>query len=108
LIWLPEAAFKNAFAQHGSADDLAVLAAVQRPISPACITVPVGRPLWKDVPSWFLVAEDDRMIVPETQRFMAERMKAKVSAHAVDHAPSVTAPEVVVDVIRQAVRGVAD
>src|ERR1700752_1216754 len=88
LIWLPEAAFKSAFAQHASADDLAVLAAVQRPISPGCITVPVGRPLWKDVPSWFLVAEDDHMIVPETQRFMAERMKATIKAHAVDHTPS--------------------
>src|SRR5277367_3178219 len=106
LIWLPEDAFANAFAQHASAEDLAVLAAVQRPISPACITVPVGRPLWKDVPSWFLVAEDDRMIVPETQRFMAERMKAKVRAHAVDHAPSVTAPTAVVDVVHDAIRSV--
>src|SRR5262249_1965311 len=26
---------------------------------------------WKDVPSWFLVAQDDRMIVPQTQRYMA-------------------------------------
>jgi pimeloyl-ACP methyl ester carboxylesterase len=106
LIWLPEGAFKSAFAQHASDEDLAVLAAVQRPISPACITVPVGRPLWKDVPSWFLVAEDDRMIVPETQRFMAARMKAKVQAHAVDHTPIVTAPHVVADLIREAVRSV--
>ena len=71
LIWLPEGAFATAFAQNASADDQAVLAAVQRPISLSCITVPVGRPLWKDIPSWFLVAEDDRMIVPETQRYMA-------------------------------------
>jgi pimeloyl-ACP methyl ester carboxylesterase len=104
LIWLPEEAFENAFAQHASAEDLAVLSAVQRPISPACITVPVGRPLWKDVPSWFLVAEDDRMILAETQRFMAERMKATVRAHAVDHTPSVTAPDVVVDIIHEAIR----
>jgi pimeloyl-ACP methyl ester carboxylesterase len=107
LIWLPDEAFKNAFAQQASADDLAVLSAVQRPISPACITVPVGRPLWKDVPSWFLLAEDDRMILPETQRFMAERMKAKVRAHAVDHAPIVTAPHIVVEIIREAIRSVA-
>jgi pimeloyl-ACP methyl ester carboxylesterase len=104
LIWLPEAAFATAFAQNASAIDRTVLAAVQRPISLNCITVPVGRPLWKDIPSWFLVAEDDRMIVPETQRFMARRMKATVKAHAVDHTPSVTAPTVVVDVIREAVR----
>jgi pimeloyl-ACP methyl ester carboxylesterase len=107
LIWLPDEAFKTAFAPHASAEDLAVLSAVQRPISPACITVPVGRPLWKDVPSWFLVAEDDRMILAETQRFMAERMKAQMRAHAVDHTPIITAPGVVVDIIREAIHSVA-
>jgi pimeloyl-ACP methyl ester carboxylesterase len=106
LIWLPEEAFATAFAQNASADQRAVLAAVQRPISLSCITVPAGRPLWKDVPSWFLIAEDDRMIVPQTQRYMAERMKAKTNAHAVDHIPSVTAPSVVVDIIRDAIRSI--
>ena len=106
LIWLPEGAFATAFAQNASADQRAVLAAVQRPISLKCITVPVGRPLWRDVPSWFLIAEDDRMIVPQTQRYMAERMKAKTKVQAVDHTPSVTAPAVVVDIIRDAIRSV--
>jgi pimeloyl-ACP methyl ester carboxylesterase len=106
LIWLPQDAFASAFAQHASAEDRIVLAAVQRPISPACITVPVGRPLWKDVPAWFLVAEDDRMIVPETQRYMAGRMKATIQAHAVDHTPIVTAPSVVVDIIQDAINSV--
>jgi len=81
---------------------------VQRPISLNCITVPVGRPLWKDVPCWFLIAEDDRMIAPETQRYMAERMKAKTKAHPVDHTPSVTAAGVVVDIIRDAIRSATD
>ena len=108
LIWLPDEAFAAAFAQHASAADQAFLAAVQRPISLNCITVPVGRPLWKDVPSWFLVAEEDRMIVPETQRYMASRMKAKTKAHAVDHTPSVTAPTAVVDIIRDAIRASLD
>jgi pimeloyl-ACP methyl ester carboxylesterase len=106
LIWLPEGAFAAAFAQNASVEDLAVLAAVQRPISLSCITVPSGRPLWKDIPSWFLLAEQDRMIVADTARFMAERMKAKMKAHAVDHTPSVTAPAVVVDIIRDAIRSV--
>jgi len=46
------------------------------------------------------------MIVPETQRYMAERMKAEMKAHAVDHAPSVTAPTAVVDIIRDAIHSV--
>ena len=103
LIYLPDDAFAAAFAHNASPDELALLAAVQRPISPACISVPVSRPLWKERPSWFLVAERDRMIVHETQRFMADRMHARVRSHPVDHAPIVTAPGLVVDIIRQAI-----
>jgi pimeloyl-ACP methyl ester carboxylesterase len=103
LIYLPESAFAAAFAQNAAAQELAVLAAVQRPISLACITVAVERPLWKDRPTWFLVAEQDRMIVHEDQRFMAGRMKARVRAHAVDHVPLVSAPALVVEVIREAI-----
>ena len=103
LIWLPSDAFATAFAQNASHEEHALLAAVQRPISPACINVAVERPLWEDRPSWFLIAEQDRMIAQETQRFMADRMKARVRSHPVDHAPLVTAPAVVVDLILAAV-----
>jgi pimeloyl-ACP methyl ester carboxylesterase len=108
LIYLPQEAFAEAFAQNASADEWALLCAVQRPISPACISVPVSRPLWKDRPTWFLIAEEDRMIVKETQQFMAERMQARVRSHLVDHAPLVTAPSLVVDIIREAITEAAD
>jgi pimeloyl-ACP methyl ester carboxylesterase len=106
LIWLPAEAFPIAFAQNASPAELAVLSATQRPISPACITVPVGRPLWRDVPSWYLLAEQDHMIGAATQRFMAERMNARTSAYPVDHVPSITAPGVVVDVLTDALHHV--
>lgn len=106
LIYLPDAAFAAAFAQNARAEELAVLAAVQRPMSPACITIPMPRPLWRDRPAWFLVAEQDRMIVKDNQRFMAERMRAQVRSHAVDHTPIVTAPAVVLDVLREAIAAV--
>jgi pimeloyl-ACP methyl ester carboxylesterase len=107
LIWLPEAAFPAAFAPHASDEKQAVLFAVQRPIAVPCISTKVGRPLWRDRPAWFLVAEADYMIVATTQRFMAERMKAEMRSHAVDHTPSVTAPHTVVDIILEAARAVA-
>jgi hypothetical protein len=47
------------------------------------------------------------MIVPDTQHFMAKRMKARILSHPVDHSPIVTAPGLVVDVISGALRGVA-
>ena len=106
LIYLPDAAFGAAFAQNAGAGELALLAAVQKPISPNCITVAVPRPLWKDRPAWFLVAEQDRMIVHENQRFMAERMQARVRSHPVDHTAMVTAPAVVLDILREAIDAV--
>jgi pimeloyl-ACP methyl ester carboxylesterase len=103
LIYLPDAAFATAFAPHATQQEQTVLAAVQRPISPACITVPVPRPLWKDRPSWFLAATQDRMISEETQRFMAARMGAETRIHEADHTPLVTAPEAVLAMLRDAV-----
>lgn len=103
LIYLPESAFAEAFAPNATTEQQALLAAVQRPISPACITAPMNHPRWRDLPSWYLVAEQDYMILPQTQRFMAQRMQARVRAHEVDHTPIVTAPTVVVDIIHEAI-----
>jgi hypothetical protein len=65
--------------------------------------VPVNRRLWKDRPTWFLMAEQARMIVRDTQRFMAERMHARARSHPIDHTPIVTAPGLVVDIIREGI-----
>jgi pimeloyl-ACP methyl ester carboxylesterase len=107
LIYLPDPAFAAAFAQHASTGEQALLAAVQRPISRACIAVPMDRPAWKDRPAWFLVAEQDRMIAEGNQRFMAERMQARTRSYPVDHTPMVTAPLVVLDIIRDAIDQIA-
>ena len=103
LIWMPEDGFADAFAQNASADMIAVLTATQRPIAVPCIQEAAPEAAWKIRPSWFLVAEEDRMINPQTQHFMAGRMGAKVRPHRVDHTPLVTAPKPVVDVILEAV-----
>ena len=103
-IWLPDNAFAKTFAQQGTAEEHAVLAAVQRPIAVPCIQQPVPRPRWKDRPSWCLVAEEDRMINPITQKFMAERMQANIHTHDADHAPLITRPQAVLDIISEAVR----
>jgi len=78
---------------------------VQRPISVKSIQEPAPRPAWKSKPSWFLIAEEDRMINPKTQRYMAERMKATVRSVAVDHTPLLTAPDKVVHIILEAAEG---
>ena len=101
-MWLSQSAFGDAFAQNASKETQDFLYATQRPINVACIVTPVGRPRWKDVPTWYLLAEEDRMIVRETQEFMAARMKATVVVTGSDHLPSLTAPGVVVDIVLKA------
>ena len=101
-VWMPVDAFHEAIAQKASAEQARIAAAVQRPISVQCIQEPAPAPGWKTKPAWYLVAEEDRMINPKTQQFMAERMHAMVRSHPVDHTPMYASPAVVVDVILEA------
>ena len=104
FIWMPEDGFSRAVAHMASADQTRILTAVQRPISVQCIQEPAPVPGWRAKPSWFLLAEEDRMINPKTQQFMANRMGAKVRSRRVDHSPMYSATDQVVDVILEAAR----
>ena len=104
VIWMTEEGFIRAVAHRASPDQHAIMAAVQRPIAMPCIQEKAPKPAWKAIPSWYLVAEEDRMILPENQRFMAKRMGAAIRSHSVDHTPMYTAPDRVVDAILAAVR----
>ncbi|HUL17581.1 MAG TPA: alpha/beta hydrolase [Terriglobales bacterium] len=102
FIWMPEDGFSSAVAHEASTEQTRILAAVQRPISVQCIQERAPAPGWKEKPSWFLLAEDDRMINPKTQQFMASRMGAKIRSSRVDHSPMYTAADLVVQVILEA------
>jgi pimeloyl-ACP methyl ester carboxylesterase len=104
FIWMPREAFATAFAQNATPERAALFAATQRPLAIACIQEKAPRPAWRVKPSWYLVAEQDRMINPATQRFMAQRMGARVRSEEVDHTPMAAAPHLVIEVILDAVR----
>ena len=104
FIWMPEEGFARAVSHKALPEEALIMAAVQRPIALKCIQEKSPAPAWKTKPSWFLLAEEDRMISPQTQRFMAGRMGATVRSCPVDHSPMFTEPNVVVDVILEAVR----
>src|SRR5246127_5623792 len=104
FIWMPNEGFTNAFAQNATDEQIALSKAFQRPISVKSIQELAPAPVWKSKPTWYLVAEEDRMISPNTQHFMAERMKATVRSFAVDHTPLLTAPDKVVDIILEAAK----
>lgn len=108
FIWMPENAFGAAFAQNAAAEEIALFAATQRPINGACLREKAPEPLWKTLPSWYLLAEQDRMINPETQDFMAKRMKANLRRLDVDHTPIATAPDPVIELLLEVSKSVSD
>jgi pimeloyl-ACP methyl ester carboxylesterase len=104
LVWMPDDGFRRAIAHKASADQAKIATATQRPIAVQCVQEPSPSPLWKSKPSWFLIAEEDRMINPKTQHFMADRMNATVRSHHVDHTPMYSEPAVVTEIILEAAR----
>jgi pimeloyl-ACP methyl ester carboxylesterase len=103
FIWMPEEGFRSAVAPNASTDEAILMAVTQRPISVQCLSEPLPAAMWKSKPSWFLLAEEDRMISPKMQRFMAERAGATIHSYPVDHTPLLTAPQLVVNMVQEAI-----
>ena len=81
------------------------MAATQRPVTQEALVEPSGdRPLWKELPSWFVIGEDDRNIPAAAQRYMAERAGAErvVAIPGASHAISVSQPRATADLILEA------
>jgi pimeloyl-ACP methyl ester carboxylesterase len=80
------------------------MACTQRPVTQEALTEGSGEPLWKKVPSWFLIGEEDRNIPAALQRFMADRAGAtrSVPIEGGSHAIAVSNPEATADLILEA------
>ena len=71
------------------------MAATQRPGTLISLGTPSGPPAWKTIPSWYLVAKNDKAIPPEAERAMAARAKAHTIEVATSHAAMVSHPQAV-------------
>ena len=77
FLWIDSKAFPESFAQDVDPVQARVMAAVQKPLSASIFGDKVTKAAWKSKPSWYLVSENDRIINPDLERFMAERIGAK-------------------------------
>lgn len=100
--WLPVDVFTRDFAPDIAPDRARVMARVQKPIHDTIFETKSGIPAWREIPSWALISEDDRMIHPETQRRMAERAKATIARVPGGHTSLVSHPRETVDLILSA------
>jgi pimeloyl-ACP methyl ester carboxylesterase len=97
--------FHDIFCADVPAPHAALMAATQRPATQEALVEPSGeRPLWKRVPSWFLIGEEDRIIPAALQHYMAERAGAHrtIEVPGASHAITVSHPEAAAHLVLEA------
>ncbi|MDT0395637.1 MULTISPECIES: alpha/beta hydrolase [Streptomyces] len=105
-VYIQEQKFPQQFAHDVPRRVAEGMAVTQRPVTLAALDEKSGAPAWKNVPSWVLVADEDRNIPPQAQLFMAKRAHAHVKKVDASHAVTVSEPKVVADFIEDAARTV--
>ena len=106
-LYIARDSFRDVFCADVPEPQAARMAATQRPATQEALVEPSGdRPLWKDLPSWFLIGEEDRIIPAPLQRFEAERAEAKrtLEIPGASHAAAVSHPAAVAGLILEAAR----
>jgi pimeloyl-ACP methyl ester carboxylesterase len=104
-LYVASEPFHEIFCADVPAPQAALMCATQRPATQEALVEPSGEdPLWKSVPSWFLIGEEDHIIPAELQRYMAERARAQrtVAIEGASHAILVSRPDATIHPILEA------
>src|ERR671912_2404345 len=102
FLFLDREKFHEQFAGDVSADEAEFMADSQVPWGVEALGGTIGEAAWRSKPSWYLVATEDRMIPPQTQRSMSERAGSTVEEAAGSHAIYVSQPAAVAALIEKA------
>lgn len=107
-LWVKQDKFHESFCQDLSADDALVMAVTQKPPLASTFGDAISSPAWKKKPCWYQVSSADRMIHPQNQARMAERMNARrVVTLDASHASLASKPAEVSALIVEAATAVA-
>jgi pimeloyl-ACP methyl ester carboxylesterase len=108
FAYIDAAKYAEVFAQDVPPSKTRVMAVTQKPASFATLGLPLGvTPAWQSIPSWYIVAQNDRTINPDLERFLAKRMGATTTELSTSHVPFISRPEQVAKVIFAAIERVA-
>lgn len=102
-LWVLQDKFHESFCQDLSADDALVMAVTQKAPLASTFGDTVTAPAWRSKPSWYQVSTQDRMIHPDNERRMAQRMNPrKIIELDASHASLASQATAVADLIDEA------
>ncbi|WP_106403192.1 alpha/beta fold hydrolase [Actinocorallia populi] len=101
---IAEDRFHHQFCADLEADEAALMAATQRPVTAEALTDGAGEPGWRTIPSWFVFGDRDRNIPAEVLRFMAERASSRGTREiaGASHAIAASRPDAVAAAVLEA------
>lgn len=105
FLYLKPDKFHETFAQDVDPAEADIMAAVQKPLNQSILAEKSGPPAWKQLPTWYQVSENDRIIPPDIQRRYAEQMNATTLSLNSSHASLVSHPNEIADLILNATKG---
>jgi pimeloyl-ACP methyl ester carboxylesterase len=102
-LWIRQDKFHESFCQDLPADEALVMAVTQKAPVGSTFGDAVSDPAWKKKPAWYQVSTSDRMIHPDTERRLAERMNPRSTIELdASHASLASQPSAIADLIDQA------
>jgi len=102
-LWIKQDKFRESFCQDLPADEAVVMAVTQKAPLGSTFGDAVSDPAWKKKPAWYQVSTSDRMINPDTERRMAERINPRTTIELdASHASLASQPTAIADLIEQA------
>jgi pimeloyl-ACP methyl ester carboxylesterase len=106
FVTIDRAKFHDVFAQDLPLAQTNVMAVTQKPLNTSTFKATSSFAAWRNVPSWFVVAQHDNVINPDLERFFAKRMGATTTEINSSHVVFMSHPQEVVKVIEAAAHAV--
>jgi len=107
-VWIKQDKFQESFCQDLPADEALVMAVTQKAPVGSTFGDTISGPAWKQKPTWYQVSTNDRMIHPDSERQMAERMKPRSTIELdASHASLASQPAAIAELIDQAATSLA-
>ncbi|WP_176058703.1 alpha/beta hydrolase [Paraburkholderia sp. BCC1876] len=104
FLWLDRTKYHADFAADVPENLTRVLATAQVPIAAKAFSETVSHVAWREKPSWYVLTTKDRAVSPDVEKFMADRMGAKIVPMASSHLAPVSHAGAIADVIDRAAR----
>ncbi|MET8221087.1 alpha/beta fold hydrolase [Streptomyces hirsutus] len=100
-LYLKPDRLRQVFAADLPESTTRVLAVTQRPAATTAFSEKAKVAAWKHIPSWFLVAKQDKTINPDQERFQAKRAGSHTVEINSSHVAMISHPEAVTDLVLQ-------